>query len=104
MPHQWPKEFGPVILLETMAMGKPVITSGIGAVEEFVKHGRNGFIVDDFRSPAAFAKSIQQILDSPGTALQMGERARESVDDLLGISCTEKLLTLYTSLLGETKH
>jgi len=104
VPHQWPKEFGPVILLEAMAMGKPVITSGIGAVEEFVKHGRNGFVVDDFRSPAAFAKSIQQILDSPGTALQMGERARESADDLLGISCTEKLLTLYTSLLGEKKH
>jgi len=101
VPHQWAKEFGPVILLEAMAMGKPVITSKIGATEEFVVNGENGFLVDDFRNPAAFAERMRQLLNSPETASKMGKDAKQSTSQLFGASCADELLALYSSLLNK---
>jgi len=101
VPHQWAKEFGPVILLEAMALGKPVITSKIGATEEFVVDGKNGFLVDDFRNPAAFAERMRQLLNSPETASKMGKDAKQSTSQLFGVSCADELLALYSSLLNK---
>ncbi len=100
VPHQWPKEFGPVILLEAMAMGKPVITSRVGATEEFVQDGKSGFLISDYRSSTEFAKKMQYLLDNPERARKMGENGRNSVSFALGNLLADKLINLYSTLLS----
>lgn len=100
VPHQWPKEFGPVILIEALALGRPVITSGIGAPREFVRDGGNGFIVDDFTNPAAFAGKIRQLFAEPQLAARMGAEAGESAALLSPERTTAKLSSLYRELMA----
>lgn len=100
VPHQWPKEFGPVILVEALALGKPVVTSGIGAPGEFIRDGGNGFIVDDFTNPAAFAGKIKTLFADPQLAARMGEQARESAVFLSPERTSAKLSSLYRELIA----
>ena len=100
VPHQWPKEFGPVILLEALALGKPVITSGIGATEEYVKDGENGFIVKDYRDAAPFAEKIKAVLSEPEMARKMGEKGRESASFLSEGRAAEEIVGLYRDLVS----
>jgi glycosyltransferase involved in cell wall biosynthesis len=103
VPHQWPKEFGPIILIEALALGKPVITSKIGATDEFVKDGDNGFLVEGYKNPEAFAKRLARVLSNPETAKAMGRKARESTRLLFGDSQAADLIELYNSLTNGGK-
>ena len=99
-PHQWPKEFGPVILIEALAMGKPVIASRIGATDEFVSDGENGFLVDDYRSPAAFAEKLALLLSDRRLAREMGGRHKGRTGFVRDDSSSRKMKELYRSLLA----
>jgi glycosyltransferase involved in cell wall biosynthesis len=101
VPHQWAKEFGPVILLEAMALGKPVITSKIGATEEFVVNGKNGFLVSDFKNAGVFAEKLVRLLSDARLARQMGERGKSAVSFLTDSSTGEMLLNLYRKLMDQ---
>ncbi|MFH1370991.1 MAG: glycosyltransferase family 4 protein [Planctomycetota bacterium] len=93
--HQWPKEFGPVILLEALAMGKPVITSKIGATEEYVRDGETGFLISDHANPHAFSEKITFLLKDPRTARQMGRKGRQTAAFIFDGSAARKMINLY---------
>lgn len=99
VPHQWPKEFGPVILIEAVAMGKPVITSAIGGTGEFVSDGVSGHLIKEYGRPSAFAEKIAGLLSEPHRAREMGQNGKERVSFLFDGSQTDKLLDLYKSLI-----
>ena len=46
MLGSWPEPFG-LVAIESMATGTPVIARRAGALPETVRHGRDGFVVDD---------------------------------------------------------
>ncbi|MFH1716072.1 MAG: glycosyltransferase family 4 protein [Planctomycetota bacterium] len=100
VPHQWPKEFGPVILLEALAMGKPVVTSRIGATEEFVEDGENGLLVSDYNRPEAFAEKLTVLLSSPDIAKRMGEKGGKSLAFLKDDSTAREMIELYQMLVA----
>jgi len=100
VPHQWPKEFGPVILLEALAMGKPVIASKIGATEEYLKENDTGFLIEDYRNPSAFSAKIDYLLKNPQIATEMGKRGKVSVSFLFNDFVSEKIFELYKSLIN----
>jgi len=77
VPEQWPSEFGPLALVEAMALGRPVVGSDIGSIPDFVKDGVNGFLVK-YDSPEDFAEKINWLLDNKTAGVSMGERAREA--------------------------
>jgi glycosyltransferase involved in cell wall biosynthesis len=67
----FPEPFGRV-LVEAMAMKKPVVASMAGGPVEVVENGRSGFLVpagDD----ASMARRIVELLAAPEQARQMGE-------------------------------
>lgn len=99
VPHQWPKEFGPIILLEALALGKPVITSRIGATTEFVSDGENGFLITDHTNPQAFADRLLQLLSDTNLAKKMGRKSIESVSFLYDDSSSRKIIELYQRLV-----
>jgi len=99
VPHQWPKEFGPVILIEALAMGKPVITSRIGGTDEFVVDGENGFLIKDYKNAYAFAEKIIYLLSDTEKAKEMGDKGKEKVAFLFWDGSSSKMLQLYTKLI-----
>lgn len=53
----------PLVLIEAMAFGIPVVCSGIGAIPDTVVSGYNGFIINDF-SVSNYVLKIKELTDS----------------------------------------
>lgn len=65
----------PLILLEAMSVGCPVITSKIGNPENMIDDGKTGFHFKPGDTGDLYEK-CRQVLDNPGYSLEMGKRAR----------------------------
>jgi glycosyltransferase involved in cell wall biosynthesis len=52
----------PIVILEAMACGKPVVASNVTEVPQVVKHGVNGFLVPP-RNPQAIAEAVFEIYE-----------------------------------------
>lgn len=96
LPSFW--EGLPLVLLEGMACGVPVVASDIGGHREVIEDGVNGLLfpvgqVDELASRMVY------LIEYPDRAREMGQRGRQTV--LSGFSLAESLrryLDLYKSL------
>jgi glycosyltransferase involved in cell wall biosynthesis len=70
----------PLVLLEAMAGGLPVVATDVGGIPELVAHGETGLLVPP-NDPDALADAINDLLDDPQTMERMGERGRQLVSD-----------------------
>ncbi|MDO8601455.1 MAG: glycosyltransferase family 4 protein [bacterium] len=77
VPEQWPSEFGPLALVEAMALGRPVVASRIGSAPDFIKDGGNGLLAD-YDQPEDFSKNIIKLFKNEKRTEAMGESARKS--------------------------
>ncbi|ASP19587.1 putative teichuronic acid biosynthesis glycosyltransferase TuaC [Antarctobacter heliothermus] len=82
----------PVVLMEAMAAGLPVITTRIAGVPELVTHGYNGLLVPPGNETALFA-AISTLVESPELRAQMGETGRETVKADFDIATEAKKLS-----------
>ena len=80
VPLEKPMLSGVTVVLEAMAMGRPVIVSHNVYIEDFVRDGENAVFVPA-GDPEALRKQIRYLLDHPDDAARMGQRAREWVLD-----------------------
>ncbi|MEW5944782.1 MAG: glycosyltransferase [bacterium] len=68
----------PYVILEAMAMGKPVVSSGVGGIPEAVTSGREGVLV----APGdvdELTRALAWLLSEPRRRVEMGEAARKRV-------------------------
>lgn len=72
------KEGFPLVVLEAMAAGKPVVVTRSGGTEEIVEDGQTGFLVPP-ADVEALADKICEVLRDPGRAQVMGCRAKVKV-------------------------
>lgn len=63
----------PMVILEAMCQGVPVVASNVGGVSEVVKNGWNGFCVEN--SVEKFVSAIQTILEDPCLHVNMKNNA-----------------------------
>lgn len=93
-----------MVLVEAMAMGKPVVASAVGGVPELVLDGRTGLLVPP-ADPEALATAIRRLLEDPGAARQMGEAGRERARKAFSREAFLKgHRDLYGELLGQKSH
>lgn len=59
-PIRWQEPFG-MVQLEALACGTPIISFNMGAAQEIVEHGKNGFIVDDLEGMCEAVNKIDLI-------------------------------------------
>ncbi len=67
-----------VVLLEAMAMQKPVVASKVGGIPEAVVHGQTGVLVEPGK-PEELAQAITYLLRNEQTSAKMGEEGRQRV-------------------------
>ncbi len=68
----------PTCLLEAMACGCAVVTTGTCAIPEIVKHDENGFITDNATDMVDY---INQLLEDEGLRNRLGQAARQTIID-----------------------
>ncbi len=80
-------EGGPLPVIESLACGRPVITTNVGIVPEVVVEGENGFIFP--RSRSGLRDCIDKILENPNMLEELSQNAAESVSNRKSIDMVE---------------
>ena len=69
----------PMIILEGMAMAKPIVATNIDGITEQIAHEREGILVP-IRKPEALAGAVSRIIDNGDLATALGRAARKKVE------------------------
>lgn len=95
----------PVVLMEAMAAGRPVIATAVGGVAELVRHGTDGWLVPP-ASVAALSDAMRQLLATPLERLRaMGEAACARVRERHSIEReSAKLARLFSRACGRERE
>lgn len=98
-PSQEHEAFG-LVNVEAMACGLPVIASNIGGIGEIIRHGENGYLVDEYKQPEEHARWIWQLVQYREAAKEMSVKAREHAVKHFGWKQTAtKLMAVYQSFV-----
>jgi glycosyltransferase involved in cell wall biosynthesis len=78
----------PMVVLEAMVHGLPIVATAVGDMEDLVKHGINGYLirVNDIENAAA---GVIKILNDEKRYNQMSKNARKSAQNMLSVSTVE---------------
>lgn len=86
-------------LLESMAMGKPIVTTDVGEVKRVVTDNKNALIVKPEKEQVA--KAILELIEDKELAQKLGKNAREMVLENYSIKkIAERTLNIYRELIG----
>ncbi|MBW1784330.1 MAG: polysaccharide deacetylase family protein [Deltaproteobacteria bacterium] len=66
----------PLVLLEALSCGLPVVTFDTGGVPELVRNGRDGFVVE-FQDVAGLVRAVEVLISRPGLRDEFAVNARE---------------------------
>lgn len=98
IPSRW--ESGPLVLFEAMQLGRPVVTTAVGAAPELVLDGETGRIVP-VGDAAALAAAIEATLADPEGARAMAEAGRRRVAERFGAAALVGAVeAVYREVLG----
>lgn len=91
----------PIVVLEAMAAGRPVVASDVAGMPLAVVPGETGLLVPE-RDPAALAGAVGALLDDPERARRLGEAGRSRVErELNWAAIAEVHDRLYRRAVGE---
>ena len=89
----------PLVLLEAMARGRPVVATPVGGTPELVTDGETGLLVPP-RDSEALAAALQRVLDDPDLARRLGEAGRARVAERFTAAEQEqRMLEIYDSVV-----
>jgi len=95
-----PEPFG-MVIIEAMAMGKPVVATEGGGPSEIITHGKSGILVPRGDSES-LASAIRVLLENPTYAKELGEAGRRVVVERFTSSQqAQEIMQIYRSLLGD---
>jgi glycosyltransferase involved in cell wall biosynthesis len=81
-------------LLEAMSSAAPVVGSATAPVQEVIRHGENGLLVDFFSSDQ-LVEAISALLADPAKAARLGAAARRTVEQNYSLeACVPRQLAL----------
>lgn len=88
----------PVVIMEAMALGRPVLTTSIAGIPELVRHGTDGWLVPAGDVAALVEMLSRALATAPATLQDMGTAARARVRErhLVDTEAT-KLRHLFSS-------
>lgn len=90
-PSEFKEECMPLVILEALSVGLPVIASNIGAISSTVRHGENGYLIPK-KAPLILANKIVEILEKKEMRISMGKASRKIYEAQFTVSHLEKTL------------
>ena len=98
-----PEPFG-LVIVEAMAMGRPVIASDGGGPREIIADGVTGFL-SPMGDPGALAERIALLLGDPDLRRALGGAARQRVEHAFSAeTMTARIEEAYREVLGQGRH
>ncbi len=88
----------PMVLLESMTMGKCVVAAPVGGCPEVVDHGKTGLLAES-GAPEAIARALETAVKSPELRNRLGRAALEVSKSFSVARASRRLLRLYSRLL-----
>lgn len=76
MPSHY--ESGPLVILEAMSCGVPIVSTRVGIAPEVISNMKNGILVP-VKSPKKIAEAIIKLLKNKGLRRKLGDNARKSI-------------------------
>jgi len=98
-PSRW--EGLPMVILEAMALGLPVIASDVGGISEVIEHEVNGYLIPS--GDVGFLKQqLQEIIEKPQVLGALGRQARDKIVAEYAIQViAQQVASLYKSVVNE---
>jgi glycosyltransferase involved in cell wall biosynthesis len=87
----------PLVLLEAMAAGAPVVASPL---PEIVEVGRDAILTADPATPGALAKALAQLLDDANLRASLSAAAADRARDYAWPAVAAKIDELYAEVLA----
>ena len=84
----------PMVLVEAMAAGKPVVATDVGGVSDAVEAGSTGLLVPRDDQPA-FARALLELARAPELAKELGDSARARHRERFGV---ERMVNRYSDV------
>ncbi|MBN1939560.1 MAG: glycosyltransferase [Candidatus Aminicenantes bacterium] len=98
LPSRW--EGLPMVVLEAMSRGLPVVASSVGGVPEIITQGVSGWLVPPEDSEA-MAATLASVLTNPALRRQVGRNARERIRQDFSIErMAQKTVALYAEIIA----
>lgn len=98
-----PSLFGeglPMVVLEAMARGRPVIATNVEGVPEAIRHGENGLLAEP-GDPASLALQMKRVVDGAVDLQALAQRATEDQRQYFSVcSMTAGVADVYDRVLG----
>lgn len=99
VPSNWP-EPSPTVVMEAMAMGKPVIATRVGGIPDIIIDGESGLLV-----PAGDAQALREamhrLLNDHQLCQRMGMAARQRVRAFQAQTVVSRIEKIYENLCHE---
>ena len=70
----------PVSVVEAMALGLPVVSTGVGGMPYLIEHGKDGLLSPD-ADEAAMIRHLQRLLTDPDLAASISRNARQKAEN-----------------------
>jgi glycosyltransferase involved in cell wall biosynthesis len=96
-PSIWAEPFG-LVAIEAMAVGRPVIASGIGGLRDFILDGQTGYLVPP-GDPIALQHAIESLLANPQLRERMGQAAKQKSIEFQASSVIPRIEHAYQALI-----
>lgn len=81
----------PVVLMEAMAMGRPVVASRLSGIPELVEDGRTGLLVEP-GDAHGLADALARLAVDPGLRAELGREGRRTVEAQFDLAETARRL------------
>ena len=100
VPSIW-YENCPYSVMETLAIGKPVIGANIGGIPELVQDDKTGFVYK-FDDIDDLSNKMKIFFEDPNLAKKYGKNAKEEAKELYGKeNHYQKIVNIYKKICGE---
>lgn len=87
----------PLAVLEAMAAGKPIVTTPVGGIPEYVKDGRNGIVVQHEK----LASAIEFLIENEAVRDRIGQNNRQDALAYSWKSQSREYIRIYKTLVRQ---
>jgi glycosyltransferase involved in cell wall biosynthesis len=103
LPSYYDNEAHPLVLLEAMASGLPVVSTRHAAIPEIVADGESGILIEP-RSVSGLVTALRRLTEHPAERRAMGNAGRRRYEEMFTIErWTERMAELLESAVASPR-